>query len=727
MKEPFIRDAADYKRDLNVTDNYFKTMAVYKGILANQSFADAEQELRSRIKPEDRGLKVLSREASPDREIKNASFLNYLERTERTGRIIGPNFINYSNPEKQMGFLPAFIDQGLTRRKTVKKQGQKAEMEGDMETALYCSQLQAMIKILNNSVSGAHASPHNPIYNNSAHTTLTSVCRCATSYSNALVERLLGGNRHYLSHKAALEDLAACIRLVDKASVDLCIATYNLTPPTADYAYNYIMKSCKRYWLSEKGEKLIREFIFKMDYWHLCAICWVSDFKSMRETNDGFMRRFIGGLINKPETGISSEEAEAFAKNANPDLVAMIGLVMSEELDGRTVNDMRKASEASYQLYGAAIKQVESSIADFQLYIDTFLKTDWMPGQIHSIATSLRDVAIVSDTDSTIFTTEDWVIWFIGNNDFGRIGMSLAGALAYLDSQVLKHILALLSTHLGVRKDMLFRLAMKSEFYQPVMGVTNMSKHYFSYIRACEGNVYKKPKFDTKGVNLKNSRLPTEVTESLNNYIKWVMDTTMTDRKISLPEALEEPVRMAKKIKESLENGSTDYLMAMQVKGKKAYKRPLKSNYASYELWNAVFADKYGQADPPPYSAVKVPVKLDKPAAFKLWLKTLEPDMATRFEKYLEDTISCDCGEIVVLGDYCSECETKASTRKYFTNFLVPTSRLVNGKIPNNIHSVLDIEKVESEITNGYYIVLEVLGIYARNNANSKLLSDITL
>lgn len=723
MKDPFVRKASEYVRDVSILSNYAENMATYLSVMSGKPVDACKQWVKQNITPQEPELRLLAREEdNPDRFKRKAGLTKYLAEVEHTGRILAPNLIQYANPEKKLGFLPNFIDLGLQRRKAVKKQGQKAEMEGDTETATYCNNQQSTIKILNNSISGAHASPHNPIYNASAHTTLTSICRCATSYSNALVERLLAGNRHYFSPDVTLADLVATVRLTDMGLVRKAMKEYGIVPPTAAYLKQHVQSSALLYWRSPNGWAKIEAFIDRLNDEQRAACAFVMDFKALRDTNDGFMRRFIGGLVEKPVNGI--EDAKAYADSANPDLVAMIGLVMSEELAGRTVHRMAEANPEHFKLYGAAIKGVEDHLSKYQLFIDAFLKTDNMPGSIYSVPTVLRKVAIVSDTDSTIFTTEDWVRWYVGKNDFGRLGMSVAGAMAYLDSQVLKHILAMLSRHLGVKDDNLFRLAMKSEFYQPVMGVTNKSKHYFSYILAQEGNVKPKPKFDTKGVNLKNSRLPKHVVEELDDYIRWIMDSIMQGLEVTLYDALRRPVLLANEIRKSLLSGDANYLMSMQIKSAKAYKNADRSNYIHYTLWEASFAKKYGPAGEPPYSGVKIPVNLDSPIKMTNWLKTIDPELAEGIKDWMASTISCECGEVTVQGEHCGDCNTKASGRRHFTNIIIPRTQLRQGKIPEELLKVINVDGIESEMMAGFLIVLETLGIYMQNKSKTRLLSQ---
>ena len=765
----FLRKAKDYHRDLDILSNYRANMAQYISTSTGTPYKDALKWVTDNTKPTEPRLKMLARRNGGDRKKEVQGLTKYLKELSHTNRLLGPNLIAYENPKKVKSFISDFIDKGLERRKVVKKKGQKAEMDGDTETAIFCDNQQGRIKILNNSISGAHANPHNPIYNATAHTTLTSVCRCATSYSNAVVEKLLTGNRHYYSSEVALADMASVIRITDLDKLQKAMDAYGIAPPSMEYVKNHILTSYRLYCRSPGGIVDICTFVESMSDIELSAVAYISDLKAIRDNNDSFMREFISCMVEKPTSGISNPDK--YHKGASGDLLALIGLVMSEELGGRTVEAMKADNPDQYSLYGATIKKVEDGLSKYATFIDAFLRTDNMPPAIHSIDSSLRRTAVVSDTDSTIFTTEKWVMWYLGKNEFNVKAMSVAGALAYVDSQVLAHTLAMLSRHLGVGDDQLFRLAMKSEFYQPVLGVANMSKHYFSYIQACEGNVYSKLKFDTKGVNLKNSRLPHSIRDQLNNYIKWTMDSVMKGVKPTLRDVIKAPVLLAHDIADSLAKGETTYLSHMQIKPKASYKGDNPPAWVQYRLWEEVFAPTYGPADPPPYSAVKVPVTIDNRTRMEAWAETLEPAMGRALKKRLMGDFNYTSengstpirgGDVVLWitkkGNVCGDqgrhfrykgqaktidlssldwkslsravmdgkdknWEMVGTTRESFTSFMVPVSRLNDGKLPKEICSIIDAPKVEDEMLAGFMTVMETTGFYIRNNVKSRLLS----
>ena len=744
MKDPFVRDPSEYVRDLDVFENYKRVTAQYIADMTGQDLATVRAKLERNLTPKDPTLRIYARRTGADRVKERCSFTKYLKEAQHTGRLVGPNLIMYENPDRKLGFLPKFIKTGLERRKVVKKQGQAAEMAGDKATAVFCDNQQATIKILNNSISGAHASPHNPVYNPSAHTTLTTVCRCATSYSNAVAERLLGGNRHYFEYNVVLEEMAAIGAIQDLTRVEQCIEQYGLAIPDPEFVMQYLERSTRRYWRSEQGMVAIRRYVDRMSPAHRAAFLYTLDLNAVRELNDGFMREFIGALAEKPTQ--PTDDPEYWHRQADDPLTAMVGLVMSEELGGRSVKDMIKESPEHYPYYAAAIRNALESLENYRLFIDVFLRSDFMPPRIYSVPTILRDIAIVSDTDSTLFTTEDWVSWYHGVNRFDRPGMAVAGVVAYLDYQALKHVLAMLSRHLGVKDRDLFMLAMKTEFYQPVLGVANLTKHYFSYIKACEGDVYPKPKLDLKGVNLKNSRLPDRIRHGLEGFIRRVMDGVMTQSLPTTMGLLEHPVRMAHEVQRVATQGEPEFLASMQIKGPKAYRKPLSSNYLFYLLWQDVFAPHYGDVDVPPYAGIKIPVKLTSKRLLCEWIESLDDPMRSKLRRWtpyyedeaaggltldslrdnpLLDAALNDHREKVLDADgRVIEVKTVDIRRTGFTQFIIPRECLRDGRIPKELIPIIDTARIEDELMAGYHVMLETCGIYWKNRSRSRLLSE---
>src|SRR5690606_29503284 len=126
----------------------------------------------------------------------------------------------------------------------------------------------------------------------------------------------------------------------------------------------------------------------------------------------------------------------------------------------------------------------------YKTLIKALWVTDNMPQSIAVFPSIIRRVAVISDTDSTIFTVESWVTWFTNSWEDTPKANAVAAAVVYISSQSVIHLLAMMSANLGIETKNIHKLQMKNEYMFPVFVTTSRAKHYFAYQSAKEGNVY---------------------------------------------------------------------------------------------------------------------------------------------------------------------------------------------------------------------------------------------
>ena len=75
----------------------------------------------------------------------------------------------------------------------------------------------------------------------------------------------------------------------------------------------------------------------------------------------------------------------------------------------------------------------------------------------------------------------------------------------------------------------------------------------------------------------------------------------------------------------------------------------MSTTYLYYEMWEAVFADKYGHAPHPPYDGIKVSVKLETKSRMADFIDALEDRaLAERLVAFCERTGRTDFDKITV-------------------------------------------------------------------------------
>lgn len=707
MTSPFVKPAADYGRDLDIRAAAISDAAHYIATVEQIPLEDAiafvEKETGKGGKFEmmDPPTRILHRDAKKGRQKAVIPFSQFLSDIEHNDYLMAPTLTNYTNPHVQRSILSEYIDGNVAKRKVVKKGGQKDKANGDHESAAIKHVLQSTFKIKNNSVSGAHLSAHNSLYLKSAHPTLTSTCRSATSYSNANTERFLMGNRHYRNADIALNNIVAVVQCSNYEKIEAAMSAYNLHYPTAEEVTEAVKRSTDQYWRSPERFARIAEYITALSPIQRAAFLYSQDMYHLSLYNPDVVRSLVTPLAVKATDPI--DNPKEWIDKMDADITALIGIVCAEELKGSTWWDLEKDNPHKYALLGAQVKRTFETLEKFSLLINSFWCTDNPPPSMAYFLQSIRKTVIVSDTDSTIFTVQDWVKWYNdGELGFDDVSNSVGAVMVYLTSQTTVHLLAQLSAGMGVVPEHISKLEMKNEFFFPVLSLTTKAKHYFSYISACEGNVYEELEPEYKGVSLKNSKIPKHIMKRFNAYTEGIMDDVMAGKKLSLKTLLEEAVTIENEITQSLVGGKTEYLQLAAVKAKESYKNPESSPYQHFEMWDYVFGPKYGAAPPPPYIGVKLSLDLPNPTAVKLWLSKIEDkEIAYRMEKWLD-----------------------GQNKKDYKIAVLPLDVVSQVGVPEELLLAKDIRKVCATLLEPFILVLESMGIYMKNQYNSKLPSD---
>jgi hypothetical protein len=400
-------------------------------------------------------------------------------------------------------------------------------------------------------------------------------------------------------------------------------------------------------------------------------------------------------LSTKPTVVLEGEEADTWVKKMDDNLLAYVSMLCSKELSGGTMGDADGKGTAlkivrphDYGIIAATAKNIIDNLDRYREFISAFWVTDNLPSSVYFLPNIMRRGAITSDTDSTIFTVKYWTEWYVGKLDFTEKSLAVGATMVYLASQLIRHILATVSGNIGAAKKDITRLSMKNEYYFPVFTLTSRAKHYFAYISAREGNVYKKLETEIKGVALRNSNVPPAITKKAHDLIRALMDTVMKERKISLTAVLRYVAEIEEGIRVEVESGGYRLLAKTSIKGAASYKDPTVSNYVHYGMWEKVFAPKYGNAPEPPYTAIKVSLSTKSPSKVKDWIAGIEDRaLADRLTEWMVE-----------------------NGRKDLSTLLLPEPVLAMTGIPKELIPAIDIRNLIFQTMEGYYLILEAIG-----------------
>lgn len=707
---PFVLDHSEYVRKVDIVADYTESQALYLHLMRGAPLDVCRQFVRESMLPgkvnelKDPKTMILEQRKRGNRNKEITTFLTFLEEVKANSYLISPSMTVYKRPEIILSKLGEFTTFNVDERNRFKKLQKKAKQDDDVIEYSKNNTLQTSKKENNNSMSGAFASSGNALYNKSSHSSLTSTCRCATSYANASNERFLAGNRHYFDHEVTMQELINAERLAPSEAIEKALREYGLKIPTVEETWECIEKSSIKYWRNRIRQQEIKDFIATMSDIGRANIVYTGDLYQLAKLNPSFVREFISS-IGKPAER-TTEPHPVYGEvlgQADGDIIALVTLLCSDLTAGKNLFETKGPSPEIYWTVNATAVNVKLWLERYEDFIDGFMKPRHPQSAIFEFPNIIREAVVTSDTDSTIFTTQMWTKWMTGSYNFDAESYHTGYAITYIASQIVANALGMLCGNLGVGKQFIKELAMKNEYYFPGYKLTNIAKHYIQMRSACEGNVYKEMELDVKGVNLRSSKAPKHVTQHLHEWFVEILHKPMSGEMYTIKTLMDWPVNVETEVRRDIASGGVQYLPSERINEPTAYSAGEEaSQYRHYKLWDQVFAPKYGYVDPAPIQTYKVCVNVNKKATFKAWLDGMEDrQLAERFKKFAA--------------------ENKLES---MTSFQMPQSIARQYGIPKEVMDVLDIRRATMLIMAPYYLVLESFGIFIANSKYTRLMTD---
>lgn len=707
FKNPFVLDKNEYKRDINFLKHYIQDSTYYLSIMTGKTINECRAFIEKRlISDGNRSLdgpvvECLIRNENGDRDRVKTTLSQYLNDAIRNNEIIAPTLTTYLNPSEKVSLLSTYIDVNVKARSVAKKAMFAAGAAGDKLLESIKRIEQTNKKLANNSISGAHVSPSNPLYNKTAHSTLTSNCRSTAGYGNANNEKMLSGNRHYWSHDIVLNNIVSIVTHTDYALLESVINKHKLYLPTVEDTLECIRYSTNLYWWERTYFKKIGDLVDKLTPLQRAAFVYTGDLYHLKKHNDKFVRDFINILSFKVK-GIHPDPDKQISQ-ANEAVLNLAHQICATETKGIGKNYTTIKDTPAYHTLALTILNIESMLTADTDLIKALFVSDNVPASMAYFPESIRRCVLTGDTDSTIFTVQDWVMWYKGGISFDDEAISVAATLIFLASATISHVLAIMSANFGIVEDRIHQIEMKNEFKFEVFVPTQLGKHYFATISCQEGNVFDKRKMEIKGVYLKSSNAPKIINKMAVDMMNEIMQTVIDGKKISIIKYLRQLADIERSIIDSIHKGEFTYLRTGSIKDSGSYtKEETMSPYQNHLFWQAVFGPKYGIMENPPYNTMKVSVTIDSSIKMKQWIKSIDDrDLADRLNSYM-----------------------LANGKVLLTTMNIPAQILTSVGMPKEIISIIDYRKIVSDIVKIYYIILECLGFYSYDNKKKVLASD---
>lgn len=730
FSNPFVLKADEYKRDLNIMEHYVHDVSTFLSISTGKTYQDCKTHVMRQLGAggkfefKDTRVKYLERESNGDRVLKVGGLWGYLSNAIKKDRLIAPTFTTYIPAKEEESIISRYIVGNIKARGVAKKamfaagavldqlkEKIKTSGEDDIKLKLDIENTGILFatkgveqinkKLANNGISGAHVSPSTPLYNKTAHSTLTSTCRSTSGYGNANNEKFVAGNRHYYNHHIVINNIISIINHTDYGSLAKIIENRKLYIPTVEDTLKCISYSSDLYWYEKHYFKLIEDLVNKLTPIQRAAFVYTGDFYHLMKHNEELTRTFLAKLSSRIEG--ECIEPLSIIKSTPEDHLGLAHQICMEEVRG--IGKDYKLIEGTSKIHTLALTclNISNVLMEYADLIKVFWVTPNVPASMSHFPESVRRVAVTSDTDSTIFTVQDWVIWYKGKLSFDNEAMALAATVIFLASATITHVLATMSANFGVAKENLFLIAMKNEFKFDVFVTTNLGKHYYANISCQEGNVKLEHEVEIKGVHLKSSNAPKFINDEAKKMMIDIMDDVMERQSIDIIDYLKRVATIELGIIESLRKGESTFLRVGSIKDAESYtKEEELSPYARHLFWNEIFGEKYGVMPNPPYNNVKVPVTTSNKSKTLVWLNNVkDKKIADLFKSFLA-----------------------RNGKSNINTFYIPTDMLDRHGVLDELYEILDYRRIVRDCCGSFYIILESLGVYINDDKIDRLVSD---
>jgi len=681
---------ANYTADRDFLKFYHEQIAYYLSHHYKTSSAKMLKWVKHVFKVNQNGFnevkfKVLEKNKYGDREVKVKGAREFFATVEEKNLHLSPSFVGYTNYDECPSVNALGTEKYIADRGKYKKLRSKASLEKDDYAYKTYNEIQNALKIFNNAQSGAMSSNGTPIRNKSGHTSLTSTCRTVTSTVNLMNERLLNGNRLFINYKKTLQHMVAVLRSTDFPKLLATMERLKMVHATVDQVMEMIYRCTKYYWNNKENYDKLRDFVEMLNPEERTAILCIGDLQGLFATNYSVIREYLDDWMKVPEIP-EGKTKDDFTPPSDGDYYTLCITKIGQEKSKLEINALNH-----YHL------ELEKKWFDF---IEVFFKTKTAVSDVYSVTEMVREAVLTSDTDSSIYSADDVCNMYGGTPE---VMIMLNGVLTYFIRLMAIHQHAQLSKNMNVSDCNLYNLNMKNEYLFGSYVTTLMSKHYYATQLMQEGVMHSKIKMEIKGVHLRSSKVAKVIKDFAHKLMRDILDVIYNKQKMDATILLHNVAELERMVIDGINGGDWVWLSKATIKDKEVYSDPEASVYQYHELWEAVFADKYGAAPPIPYVGVKVNTDLTTKSRLNEYLDLLgDCEIKHRLKAYLE-----------------------ARGQDKLTTFYVPVDNLLTiHTIPQEIIKGTDTRRIVKQNLKSVYAVLESAGLYISNKNITRLVSD---
>lgn len=619
--------------------------------------------------------------------------------------IITPSGTTYCTPDTKESLLRQTLIDKKAERNRYKKVMLTAAEVGDSVGEAVANFKQYSAKSFVNSVPGAMGSPYNVLYDRPGYNSITSTSRHCVMAGYAHTEKMVAGNLYVTSVDDVISYCTNHIRAKPDI-LDAVITKYRVTIPSVDTLCQHFLR-CLRYYMQNTSRVIepLTQYLSGLSDAERAYVLYAYQLHTFAKYNDHILRPFLQDFFHIEPPIDPSVDPGKVGKLLEGDLLAMVTSLNSELLHGLPLHEAAAEHPDDIRRLYAIGKHMTDRLHGIGDLLECFFKVDVDTQRTMDHPNIVRNCVMLSDTDSVIFTTKTMVEWYNGRVTFKRGGYEINAFTVYMVSRTLEHVFARLSVGFGMVGSDIYEIKMKNEFLYPVMLRTPISKHYLGRITVQEGRILPKPKKDIKGVVFRSSELSAEAAKASEAFVLWSLDTTIErDGEMTGDEILSKVVDFERRVYDSLMAGQKTFIATKAVKNGDDYDDPDKTAYFYYQLWQEVFAPKFGDIQLP-NKCPQIPLRnRGKSLRDPEWLTQLAAYDAPTHERLLQ--------------------YLEKNPDKPITSLILPPSL---PSIPEIFRPLVNARKIIYKNGQPFYLVLRSLGIginYALAPGIGYLVSD---
>ena len=644
-------------------------------------------------------LKMIEYPSYGNANLAEKDLLNYTDQTIRHN-IITPAGTLYVPPSVQESFLKRKLLDNMAFRKVQKKKMLVAQQAGDLVMAQFANNLQSQIKIETNSIPGAFGSEHNPLYDKAGYNAVTALARHSIMCGYAHVERMLEGNFYFPTLEHCIN---YCMQLVQVCPENLLqiALRYQLHLPAVEEVAHHFTASLRLYQrITPMLQAQLLQFLTSLSMAERTFVFYAFCLKTLLRCNDQFFRPFLSDFFHTDVAMDAAAVPDDIFK-LNGDLLAMVSSLNADMIERQTVGDAVKQTPDGVRQLLAIGQHMQAKLDELGPLIATFLCVNCDVADAMAHPTMIRKTVIISDTDSVIFSTQSWVEWFVGKITFDKSAYAINGFVVMLITLSLEHVFARLSASFGAGSGDIYRIAMKNEFYYPLMMRTPVPKQYAGRAAVQEGFVLPKLKEDIKGLSFRSSAFCPETAKAGRSFVNWISDSVLAGKDLYVEECLTKVLEHELTVIKSVESGERTFLTTTPIRNEEDYADPSIAGHFYWKLWDQVFRPNFGEFVIPNKGYVLPLIgggKILKDERFLTQLRAFDPSLYERLLEFLD-----------------------ASSRKV-TRLIVP---MTLKQIPEILRFLIDVRGIVYANSTPFIMTMKSLGIGYTDSKSKILLSDI--